>query len=332
MVEVLPWLARVLDQLKEQARANTAPVLLSGPDPKALFQTVEVMLADLLCEQPVKAKACGQCASCHLRQSRNHPDVQYVMPQKVALDLGFLVDVKSGKKPSESILIDDVRQMHGFFNTASTRGAERFAVIFPFEALNVASANALLKSLEEPPNGLRFVLVGHKTDFLLPTIRSRCQAITASSPGFDERVHWLEGQGVEQADVQLSLAMLDPFEALNLSQNQKDVLELRKKWVLWLASPEQQHQLPSGLEKLGAPVFYELALRVCNDLNRLVTGLAPAQFPWLKPRLMWANKINLQAVADVYFVLEQESRHAHHPLNPRLALEFVAQKWQTLTQ
>lgn len=329
---MLPWLAPALKILKEQDQANSAPILLSGPDPKALLDLVDNLVADLLCEKSEGRSACGQCAACAMRLSHSHPDLQYVFPQSLAVEKGLPVEVKSGRKPSDSILIDDVRRMQGFFHTASSRGAERFAIIYPFESLNLASANALLKSLEEPPNGLRFILVGHKPDMLLPTIRSRCQAVQVKSPSFKEKVQWLEGQGVEQAEVNLSLSMLDPFEALDLSTNQKEALDLRKKWVLWLASPEQQHQLPAGLEKATLPVLFELTLRVCHDLSLMALGRDPEQFPWLKPRLLWAKSLNAGLVSLVYEQLEKESRFSHHPINPRLALEFVAQKWQTLTQ
>jgi DNA polymerase III subunit delta' len=329
---MLPWLTSVLTALKNLDRANSAPILLSGSDPKALLDLVDTLVADLLCENSQNGSACGQCAACAMRAGHSHPDLQYVFPQSLAVEKGLPVELKSGKKPSESILIDDVRRMQGFFNTASSRGAERFAVIYPFESLNMASANALLKSLEEPPNGLRFILIGHKPDMLLPTIRSRCQALQVKSPTFKERVHWLEEQGVEQAEVNLSLSMLDPFEALDLSLNQKDTLDLRKKWVLWLASPEQQQHLPAGLEKAGLSVLFELTLRVCHDLSLLAFGREPEQFPWLKPRLLWAKSLNAATVSMVYESLERESRFSHHPINPRLALEFIAQKWQTLTQ
>lgn len=326
------WLKSTLDTLKNFRTLSAAPILLCGPDPKALLRLVEVLVGDFLCECPTAGKACEACASCRMYASGNHPDYRWVFPQSLAVEKGLPADLRPNKKPSESIRIEDVRAMQGFFNTASSRGGERFAVLYPFEALNTASANSLLKVLEEPPNGLRFILIGHKAENLLPTIRSRCQQVRAPAPSEWQAVKWLESQGVENPEVVLSLAGLDPFEALDLARNNPDGLELRRKWVLWLASPDQQGQIPAGLEKLGLPALLDLTTRLAFDLSRLCNGLDPVQFAWLKPRLLWAKRLEMNTISDVYAILVQEQRHANHPLNPRLALEFIAQKWQTLSQ
>lgn len=330
------WLLRAQAQLGSLMQATTAPVLIHGHQPKGLYELVNQHLAEELCEMadgdtPHK-KPCLQCPGCHMRLAGNHPDLRYLMPQAVALELGFNVEVKSGVKPSQDIRIDDVRDLQNYFNTASSRGASRYVVVYPFDKMNANTANALLKTLEEPANGLRFLLVGSRVDKLLPTIRSRCQELTMPMPSIAECLNWLEGQGVAQADVALGVAMNDPFEALGLAQNAADQLELRKKFLDWLANPDQHANPPVGLEKVGLPVVLELAMRLCSDCVAQANGIRGSNFPWLQPKLMWAKSIGIDRFSQLYQNLQKEFRLANHPINPRLALEYVGQQWQTLTK
>ena len=326
------WLLRAQAQLGSLMQATSAPILVHGHQPKGLYELVGQHLAELLCEAPTGNKPCLQCPGCHMRVVGNHPDLRYLMPQAVALELGFNVEVKTGVKPSQDIRIDDVRDLQNYFNTASSRGASRYVVVYPFDNMNANTANALLKTLEEPANGLRFVLVGSRVDKLLPTIRSRCQELTMPMPAISECLAWLETQGVQQPDVALGVAMNDPFEALSLAQTATDQLDLRKKFLEWLANPDQHANPPAGLEKVGLPTVLELAMRLCSDCVAQAHGLKATNFPWLSPKLMWVKSIGIERFSQLYQNLQKEFRLANHPINPRLALEYVGQQWQNLTK
>jgi len=326
------WLLRARAQLGNLMQATTAPILVHGHQPKGLYELVGQHLAELLCEAPTGNKPCLQCPGCHMRVAGNHPDLRYLMPQAVAIELGFNVEVKTGVKPSQDIRIDDVRDLQNYFNTASSRGASRYVVVYPFDNMNANTANALLKTLEEPANGLRFVLVGSRVDKLLPTIRSRCQELTMPMPAISECLAWLETQGVQQPDVALGVAMNDPFEALSLAQTAADQLDLRKKFLEWLANPDQHANPPAGLEKVGLPTVLELAMRLCSDCVAQAHGLKATNFPWLSPKLMWVKSIGIERFSQLYQNLQKEFHLANHPINPRLALEYVGQQWQNLTK
>jgi DNA polymerase-3 subunit delta' len=82
----------------------------------------------------------------------------------------------SERKPSQFISIDDVRNLHDFINLTARGDAGKTIVFFPAETLNVNAANALLKSLEEPPPATRFILVSHRPGYLPPTVLSRCSS------------------------------------------------------------------------------------------------------------------------------------------------------------
>lgn len=83
-------------------------------------------------------------------------------------------------KPFErarSIRVDQIRAMQRRLTTRPTLGERRVVIIDPADDMEVAAANALLKSLEEPPVGTFFMLVTHRPSRLLPTIRSRCRML-----------------------------------------------------------------------------------------------------------------------------------------------------------
>ncbi|WP_252257834.1 DNA polymerase III subunit [Erythrobacter aurantius] len=83
-------------------------------------------------------------------------------------------------KPFElarSIRVDQIREMQRRLTVRPTLGSRRVVIIHPADDMEVNSANALLKSLEEPPAGTFFMLVTHRPARLLPTIRSRCRIL-----------------------------------------------------------------------------------------------------------------------------------------------------------
>ncbi len=76
-----------------------------------------------------------------------------------------------------NISVDQIREMQHRLTTRPTLGNRRAIIIYPADDLEKSAANALLKSLEEPPRGTFFLLVAHRPGRLLPTIRSRCRVL-----------------------------------------------------------------------------------------------------------------------------------------------------------
>jgi len=106
-----------------------------------------------------------------------HPDI-------ITLTYGAKNDKEAkaqadGKKfeLARSIRVDQVRAMQKRLTTRPTLGDRRVIIINPADDMEVSAANALLKSLEEPPQGTFFLLVTHRPARLLPTIRSRCRLL-----------------------------------------------------------------------------------------------------------------------------------------------------------
>ncbi len=152
------------------------PSLLQGRAGIGKLVFAEALAASLLCESPqTDGLACGQCLSCGWLEQGNHPDFRLITPEdKIETD-------ESGAEKSKKrnhILVDQIRGIADMVGLSSHRQGMRVVLLHPAEALNLESANALLKMLEEPPAGMVFVLVSHQPQRLLPTIRSRCHKVT----------------------------------------------------------------------------------------------------------------------------------------------------------
>ena len=111
------------------------------------------------------------------KQPKDHPDILVLthLPkdekEEKKRDAGKPFDLK------RNITVGQIREMQQRLTTRPTLGARRAIIIFPADDLEKNAANALLKSLEEPPEGSFFILVTHRPGRLLPTIRSRCRVL-----------------------------------------------------------------------------------------------------------------------------------------------------------
>jgi len=131
--------------------------LFSGPRGVGKTTTARLLAMSVNCEREDPGeRPCGTCASCRLVQQGSHPDVTEL-------------DAASNNS------VDDVRDLREKVGLASLRGGTRVWILDEAHMLSRAAANALLKTLEEPPPGLMFVLATTEPEKLPPTILSRCQ-------------------------------------------------------------------------------------------------------------------------------------------------------------
>ncbi len=104
-------------------------------------------------------------------------------------------------KPRREIAVDDARELGAFFSLAPSEGGMRVAIIDAVDDLNRNAANAILKTLEEPPARSVLLLVCHAPGAILPTIRSRCRRL-ALRPVSDDLVR--QASGADDALVKLA--------------------------------------------------------------------------------------------------------------------------------
>ncbi len=151
-------------------------LLLSGPSAIGKLRFAQALAGYLLCESPGTFAACGECRSCHFQGEGAHPDFKEICPEEGKRQIG----------------VDQVRSLHQFSAQHAHRsGGRKIVLIHPAEAMNANTANALLKTLEEPASGTLLILVSHSSSQLLPTIRSRCLQLSFGVPRPELTEPWL---------------------------------------------------------------------------------------------------------------------------------------------
>jgi DNA polymerase-3 subunit delta' len=150
--------------------------LFGGPEGVGKGTAARLLAQAANCEGPAAAAgdACGACGPCRKIGKGVHPDVVVLAEERVMAKAGRW-DPKGGRTPSKDIVVDQVRDLVDHrLSMKRFEGRRRFVIVDPADAMNPQAQNALLKTLEEPPEDTTLVLVASSPDALLPTIRSRC--------------------------------------------------------------------------------------------------------------------------------------------------------------
>jgi DNA polymerase-3 subunit delta' len=123
------------------------------------------------------------------------------------------------KKLRGEITVDEARRAPDFFSRSASDGGWRVAIVDSADELNTNAANALLKTLEEPPKRGLLLLIVHSPGRLLPTIRSRCRRLSLRAPDVEACAGWLQeshGVAANEAQGAAALAAGAPGRALAL--------------------------------------------------------------------------------------------------------------------
>lgn len=320
-----PWIRAQLRALLAQ-RGHAW--LLHGPSGLGQYNLALALAQAWLCDRPTPDGACGECDSCHQVEVRSHTDFAVLMPETAMLDLGWPLGEKAQaelddkkRKPSKEIRVDAMRDALEFAQRTSGRGRGKVVMVYPAERMNQVTANALLKTLEEPPGDVRFVLATEAAHQLLPTIRSRCLGHTLAWPAQDEAAAWLQEQGVPglAATGLLRAAGGRPEDALRLHAAGLDA----RAWSQWpkalvrgdtgALSDWSPAQLVEGLQKL------------CHDLLAVRSGAAPRFFDAadLPPAA------SVPALTAWWRSLAATVRTVEHPFNAGLMLEDLVARART---
>ena len=209
MNTLVPWLVSTFADLQQRrAKGRLAHALMFiGPAGIGKHQLAERFAQSLLCAQPhADGQPCGQCHACSLYAAGTHPDLFRLSPEE----------------DSKNIRIDQIRALIERISLSSHYGRHKVVILNPADAMNIAAANALLKTLEEPPADTILLLITDRPSFLPATIRSRCQTLRFALPARDEAQAWLATQlgNPEEAAVLLALAGGAPLAAQDLAEEQ----------------------------------------------------------------------------------------------------------------
>ena len=320
---IYPWQKDTWNRLAPMRDRLPHALLLHGRQGIGKRDFAVAWSQSLLCEQPqMDGLACGACVSCNWFLQHNHPDYRLLTPeQDTAADEEATVVAKSGRK--SQISIAQIRALSDFLELTSHRdGGMRIVLVHPAEALNMASANALLKMLEEPPSGVVFILVSNQPQKLLPTIISRCHKIGMPVPERPLALQWLQQQGVENAASHLEYASGSPLAALAASEEGKGVSEAVQ--MLERGAKLDPYAAARLLVGAGMEAAVTTLQKWIYDLiTYRLTGLVRYHAQQAAALQALSKSVDLSSVLDFQRKLDEARKSATHPLNHELQLESL---------
>ena len=287
----------------------------------------------LLCDAPQESgEACGVCPSCGYVAQGTHPDLQLIEP--------VIYDEEGNRTPTDAINVERVRELIEFSQLSPHRQRAKVGLIAPAEAMNAAAANALLKTLEEPPAGTFLLLVSHQPARLPPTIVSRCRRLPAPEPERAAAAAWLAQNSIGIADPDLVLAQAGGAPLLALALSAADIQRERDHLLLQLAQPERLSPLAFGARLDSAPkderktqlanaIYWLLAWTA--DLASVAAGAAPSFNPDHRQALTrLAGRVALVPLFRYYQELLGQRALLSHPLQPRWVAEALLIEYRKL--
>lgn len=177
----MPWLHRAWSAVQHRLAQGRLPhaLLVVGERGVGKRAWAEAVAGLLLCDQPEGREegapvSCGHCRQCQLVAAGSHPDVRVYAPEK-----------------SRMVKVDQIRALSSFAVASPQVARRKVAIVDRADQLNINAANALLKTLEEPLPDVTLLLLQESGRPVLPTIRSRCQALAIPLPNPDDAGRWL---------------------------------------------------------------------------------------------------------------------------------------------
>lgn len=318
----LPWHVHqweIVRRLFERSRLPHA-ILLHGDSGLGKREFSQSLVKLLLCPDSRQQAPCGGCRVCRsIETTQTAPDLLTVSPEE----------------PGKAIRIDQVRNINEFVTRTTHTSSLKVVRLYPTEYMLPAAANALLKTLEEPPDSTVFILISDSPGRLLATLRSRCQKIAFTLPPFEISIEWLRKQ-LPEADVEkaLELAAGRPFAAIDLvksgvidvwSRIDSDLAALGAGSLSRYQFMQQREGVPIKLILLAFIRFSTTLIReqlVSQDT--LKTSMRPHLGSQVKSRLSALVDFERQVRLAV-----RESEGASN-VNQTLVLQSLVQQWMDL--
>lgn len=222
-----PWLNQPYRQILSQHQAGRGhhALLLQALPGMGDASLVWGISRWLMCQRRDGLKSCGECHACQLMQAHTHPD-------------WYSLEAEKGKS---SIGIDAVRSITEKLYHHAQQGGAKVVWIPDAAQLTEAAANALLKTLEEPPKNTWFLLCSQQPAQLLATLRSRCLNFHLSPPDEAQSLNWLLKQ--------VSTTEQDGITALRLSGGAPAAALSLLEEKRWAARQSLCNALPTALRE-----------------------------------------------------------------------------------
>lgn len=321
----LPWTLSQWQQLVQRVSENRLPhaMLFCGIEGLGKFEVARQFAQSLLCEQPDdKHVACKQCRSCTQFIAKTHPDFQQIEPEE------------EGK----SVKVSQIRGLTEQFTLSSHYGRYRVAIIRPADAMNLAAANSLLKSLEEPPENTLIILVSSDHASLPSTILSRCQRVHFIAPSTDMAVRWLNkyhSESIGKEHGLLAMANGAPLKAVSSSDSEQ--IELRERiFALFVAIAEGSEPALSGGNpwlKTGITTPIQWVYSWISDLIKLKNqlGMSIVNHDKSADLQKLAQRVELGSLYKYLDKILDVLKKQRAPLNTQMIMDDLLLDWKILT-
>lgn len=315
-----PWQSAQWQALSARIASGRLPhaLLLSGPAGVGKLDFARYLAQSLLCEHAEGHQACGQCRSCQLFAAGTHPDFLQLQPEEAGKD----------------ITVGQVRALVEYQTLTPQYGRAKVVIIEPADRMNSNAANALLKTLEEPGRDTVLLLVSARPAVLLPTIRSRCQALTFPAQHGPEAVGWLSQQLDDSSSSQLLLTLSGGAPLRAVAMAQEGVLAQRTQLFTEFEQVLQGRQDPVAVAGRWMEWPLQDTLRTLYswlaDMVRLRAAGTVSQMenPDLRERLQAAaEQVDLVELVRRVEQVQELMRYVRGQLNVQMTLEDILLGW-----
>jgi DNA polymerase-3 subunit delta' len=266
---------------------------------------------------------CGLCRSCRQIDAHIHPDFTVIRPDP--------------EQANPQVKIEQIREIEQHLIYRPLIGNRKICLIDDADRLTIGAANALLKTLEEPPDHSLFLLITSRPSALPVTIRSRCQAIRLTPPARTQiEAAVILRRNLPPADARF-LAILSEGQLGRALEWDVEEEKTRREELTSLLTPP-------GLRSAGAVLTTAETLaksdRAAEALewlhgrlrDMLISAVRGAPDDMLEPdRLSRGSSVDVDTVLDILDEIEKLEQQGHRHLNLQMALENILLRIRSLS-
>ena len=325
------WLDSAWTAWRKLSERLPHAVAVCAPEGFGAFEFSQGIAAALLCEKRgAKGRACAACVACGWFRQGNHPDFRLIAPESMTEDPSTDGEQAAKKeKRSEQIRIEQVRELADFLAVGTHRRGNRVILIYPADAMNANTQNALLRSLEEPAPSTVYLLVTSHPDRLLPTVRSRCMTFSLPVPDPEGVLRWLKEQGVDPPEAALAASGGSPLAAREAAKSDGD----RERFLEELKEPGLDPiGLAESIQRIPVTSVVDWLQRWTYDLLLSKLTGATRYFPNQGSGIAETScRCRVEELCAYLRYLAQARSLARHPLNGKLFVEDLLLQYRRLT-
>lgn len=317
MENLFNWQKPDYTNLVQLSKQIPHALLIHGLEGLGIKELVDSFANFLLCTSQINGQACGKCSSCVLLANNNHPDIFYLENDDKTL----------GK--TKNITIEQVRELISF-TTLSPHSSQYKIVLVPdTNLLNLNSANALLKLLEEPPQSVIFFLISHNIAKLLPTLKSRCYKYLVRPPVANFTKQSDNSDALEYSEFWFNYSSGSPLYIPAISDEQ--LLSLINTLSLPATLDIFEITRDFNGKDVSFAVFLEFFNKWLADLATLYYEGKIKYFTLFEAKLnALIARLNINKLFYLHDKINFYIQWANHPLNYKLHIENLLLQYQQL--